>query len=81
MTDNPFRTGSHDLPLTPAFEAFMRTGWLDSERHDLPEHDVARWAARRRDRLRDILPGRRITVSSRSSPISIASREATSSRM
>jgi Xaa-Pro aminopeptidase len=62
--DRLFHTGSHDLPVTPALEEFMRTGWLDSERHDLPEDPIAPWAARRRDRLREILPGRRIVVSS-----------------
>jgi hypothetical protein len=25
-----FHTGSHDLPVTPQLEEFMRDGWLDS---------------------------------------------------
>jgi Xaa-Pro aminopeptidase len=64
MSDDEFATGSHDLPVTAALADFMRTGWLDSELHDLAEDPVAPWAARRRDRLRDRLPGRRIVVGS-----------------
>jgi Xaa-Pro aminopeptidase len=63
MTDDPYRTGSHDLPFSPALQDFMRAGWLDTEQRDLAEEPVAKWAARRRDRLRQALPGRRITVS------------------
>lgn len=64
MPDNRFRTGSHDLPLTAVLEEFMRVGWLDSERHDIAPDPVVPWAARRRERLREALPGRRIVVRS-----------------
>lgn len=62
MSDDSLATGSHDLPVTVALDEFMRTGWLDTERHDLPEDSVAPWAARRRDSIRELLPGRRIVV-------------------
>ena len=36
MTRADLHTGSHDLPVSAALDEFMRTGWLDSEQHDLP---------------------------------------------
>ena len=55
------RTESHDPAVPEAYAAFMRTGWGDREL-DLPPHPVTPWAAQRRQRLADLLPGERIVV-------------------
>ena len=57
-----FHTGSHDLPVTPALEDFMREGCLDSSggRAD----PVAGYAATRRQALRHALPGERLMIRS-----------------
>ena len=54
-------TASHDQGVPPAYAAFMRTGWGDREL-DLPPHPVTPWAAARRERLADLLPGERLVV-------------------
>ncbi|WP_458351671.1 aminopeptidase P family protein [Micromonospora schwarzwaldensis] len=40
----------------------MLSGWADSEHHDLPAADVARWTAIRRARLHARFPGERLVV-------------------
>ncbi len=55
------RAAKHDQKVPPAYAAFMRTGWGDREL-DLPPHPVAPWAAERRGRLADLLPGERLVV-------------------
>ena len=57
------REAAHDPKVPPAYAAFMRTGWGDREL-DLPPHPVTSWAAQRRQRLADLLPGERIVVPS-----------------
>ncbi|HET6561767.1 MAG TPA: aminopeptidase P family protein [Marmoricola sp.] len=54
-------TASHDQGVPAAYAEFMRTGWGDREL-DLPVHPVATWAAARRQRLSDLLPGERLVV-------------------
>src|SRR5687767_14675121 len=54
-------TAKHDQGVPPAYAAFMRTGWGDREL-DLPPHPVATWAAARRQRLADTLPGERLVI-------------------
>ncbi|WP_253943920.1 aminopeptidase P family protein [Nocardioides marmotae] len=55
------KTESHDPAVPAAYSAFMRTGWGDREL-DLPEHPVAPWAARRRERLAAAFPGERLVL-------------------
>ncbi|MCX4391232.1 aminopeptidase P family protein [Micromonospora peucetia] len=62
MTRADLRTGSHDLPVSPALEEFMLSGWADTEQYDLPEDEVASWAAARRARLHDLYAGERLVV-------------------
>ncbi|WP_184539174.1 aminopeptidase P family protein [Micromonospora polyrhachis] len=40
----------------------MRTGWVDTEQHDLPVAEVAGWAVPRRRRLHEAFPGQRLVV-------------------
>src|SRR5687768_16477388 len=61
--EGEFREAAHDPKVPPAYAAFMRTGWGDREL-DLPPHPVTSWAAQRRERLADLLPGERIVVPS-----------------
>ncbi len=67
-TENPTETQTsetpaqqHDQAVPAAYAAFMRTGWGDREL-DLPAHPVSPWAAARRQRLAEILPGERLVV-------------------
>ncbi|GHJ46867.1 Xaa-Pro aminopeptidase 1 [Catellatospora sp. TT07R-123] len=62
MAEQKFHTGSHDLPVSAALEEFMRTGWLDSEHHDLAAAEVAAWTPARRRRLHQAFPGHRVVV-------------------
>jgi Xaa-Pro aminopeptidase len=62
MAREQFATGSHDWPPTEALDAFMSTGWADTERRELAQLPVAGFAAKRRDRLRAAFPGERIVV-------------------
>ncbi len=55
------REASHDPKVPPAYAAFMRTGWGDREL-DLPPHAVSPWAAKRRQRLAELLPGERLVI-------------------
>jgi Xaa-Pro aminopeptidase len=52
---------SHDQAVPAAYAAFMRTGWGDRDL-ELPPHPVAAWAAARRQRLGEMLPGERLVV-------------------
>lgn len=54
-------TESHDPKVPPAYAAFMRQGWGDREL-DLPPHPVSSWAAARRAKLAELLPGERLVV-------------------
>jgi len=54
-------TAGHDQGVPPAYAAFMRTGWGDREL-ELSPHPVAPWAAARRRRLAELLPGERLVV-------------------
>jgi Xaa-Pro aminopeptidase len=64
MMTEPLNIGSHDLPVTDALAAFMRTGWADTRRTDVPALPVAPWAARRRAALAARFPGERLIVPS-----------------
>ena len=55
------QTANHDQGVPPAYAAFMRTGWGDREL-ELPPHPVAPWAAQRRRRLAELLPGERLVI-------------------
>jgi Xaa-Pro aminopeptidase len=54
-------TAKHDQGVPAAYAAFMRQGWGDREL-DLPPHPVAPWAAARRERLTELLPGERLVI-------------------
>src|SRR5262249_6880041 len=56
-----FHTGSHDLPVTPALEEFMRAGWLDSSQDRAPDAVAAYTPARRRA-LGPALPGEPLMI-------------------
>ncbi|MDX6325849.1 MAG: Xaa-Pro aminopeptidase, partial [Nocardioidaceae bacterium] len=55
------KTVQHDTPVPEAYAAFMRQGWGDREL-EMPPHPVAPWAAARRSRLAELLPGERVVV-------------------
>jgi Xaa-Pro aminopeptidase len=64
-TENSARTlntGSHDLPVTTALEAFMSANWADTEVRDRKVEQVAPWAAKRRTRLSERFPGERLVI-------------------
>ena len=54
-------TAKHDQRVPPAYADFMRRGWGDREL-DLPPHPVCAWAAARRERLAELLPGERLVI-------------------
>ena len=60
-TENGEHKASHDQPVPAAYSAFMRQGWGDREL-DLPPHPLTPWAAGRRERLAELLPGERLVV-------------------
>jgi Xaa-Pro aminopeptidase len=55
------KTVQHDAAVPEAYAALMRRGWGDREL-DLPPHPVSPWAAARRSRLAELLPGERLVV-------------------
>ena len=55
-------TGSHDLPVSPALEKFMLSGWADSEQYVTQVDEVAGWAAARRRQLHGRFSGERLVV-------------------
>ena len=57
-------TGSHDLPVTPALEAFMSEDWAEPAWLVTARDSIAPWAARRRAALADAFPGERLVVPS-----------------
>src|SRR5690606_8707158 len=59
-----FRTGSHDLPVTPALEAFMSGDWAEPAPQQVGAAAVAAWAAKRRSALSHAFPGERLVVPS-----------------
>ncbi|GAA5052209.1 Xaa-Pro aminopeptidase [Thermocatellispora tengchongensis] len=61
--ENPWLdTGSHDLPVSEALAAFMRTGWQEAPPADPAPVPAAPWAARRRAALAARFPGERLVV-------------------
>ncbi|MDP9240141.1 MAG: aminopeptidase P family protein [Actinomycetota bacterium] len=64
MTRPELDTGSHDLPVTSALEAFMARDWAEPLVEDPDLAPVAAWAAKRRARLSECFPGERIVVPS-----------------
>lgn len=63
MTDR-FRTGSHDLPVTPALEAFMSGDWAEPQPYHAGPAEVSSWTAKRRSLLSQAFPGERVVVPS-----------------
>lgn len=57
-------TGSHDLPVSPALDEFMTTGWAEDAAASPGEHPGARWAAERRRALAARFPGERLVIPS-----------------
>ena len=55
------RTESHDPKVPEAWQSFMRTGWGDRE-VEVPPHAITPWAAARRARLAEMLPGERLVI-------------------
>ncbi|MET7301658.1 aminopeptidase P family protein [Embleya sp. NPDC005575] len=55
-------TGTHDMPVSPALDAFMASAWAPSPLPDLGAEPVAPWAAKRRERLSARYPGERLVV-------------------
>lgn len=62
MTDQKLNTGSHDLPVSDALVAFMKTGWADSEYTDVEPHEVSEYTRQRRAALSAAYPGFRIVL-------------------
>ena len=62
MSEQRLNTGSHDLPVSDALVAFMKTGWADSELTDVQHRPVASFAALRRAALSAKFPGFRIVL-------------------
>jgi len=60
--NEPIHTGSHDLPVTPALEAFMREDWAEPASSVTGPDPVAAWTGRRRTALADAFPGERLVV-------------------
>lgn len=58
-----FYTGSHDLPVTPALEAFMAGDWAEPASSSEPAA-VSSWTAKRREQLSQRFPGERVVVPS-----------------
>ncbi|MEU3597273.1 aminopeptidase P family protein [Streptomyces sp. NPDC006798] len=50
--------------ISPELSALMRTGWADTERHDLTPDEQAPYAARRRAALSARFPGERLVIPS-----------------
>ncbi|GAA3083460.1 aminopeptidase P family protein [Streptosporangium carneum] len=63
MTEK-LNTGSHDLPVSDALAAFMRTGWADTHRADLAALPLAAYTAKRRAALAARFPGERLIIPS-----------------
>ncbi|MEU0516396.1 aminopeptidase P family protein [Streptosporangium sp. NPDC006007] len=63
MTEK-LNTGSHDLPVSDALAAFMRTGWADTHRDDLTALPLATYTAKRRAALAARFPGERLIIPS-----------------
>lgn len=62
MTQPPLHTGSHDLAVSRTLAEFMRNGWADTERADLPADPVAPYTRARRERLHAQFAGHRLVV-------------------
>ena len=57
------RTGSHDLPVSPALDAFMATGWQPPQNTGpAAAHPAAAYTAARRAALSTRFPGERLVV-------------------
>ncbi|WP_405084716.1 aminopeptidase P family protein [Microbispora sp. NBC_01389] len=64
MTGRQLNTGSHDLPIPAALDEFMRGGWAAAGETAPAPLPVAAYAAKRRARLAERLPGERLVVPS-----------------
>ena len=62
MAEQRLNTGSHDLPVSDALVAFMKTGWADSELADVAANPVSEYTAARRLALSERFPGYRIVL-------------------
>ena len=56
------RTGSHDLPVSPALDAFMATAWAEPDEPAPDRHPAADHTARRREALSAMFPGERLVI-------------------
>jgi Aminopeptidase P, N-terminal domain len=56
------RTGSHDLPVSPALDAFMTQGWAEPSADPVPAHPAAPYAVVRRAALSARFPADRLVV-------------------
>ncbi len=65
MPEQPaIRTGSHDLPVSPALDAFMTTGWEPQAAGPVEPLPVAAYTAKRRQALSARFPGERLVIGS-----------------
>ncbi|KAA9380028.1 aminopeptidase P family protein [Microbispora cellulosiformans] len=64
MTGRQLNTGSHDLPIPAALDEFMRGGWAAAAETAPAPLPVAAYAAKRRARLAERLPGERLVIPS-----------------
>lgn len=62
MTEQPLRTGSHDLPPSAEFQDFMTRGWAPSPLPGELLLPVARFTASRRAGLSARFPGQRLLI-------------------
>lgn len=63
MSDHPsLKTSTHDLPVSERLAEFMRTGWADTEAHDLTPLANAPFHARRRAALSARFPGETLVI-------------------
>jgi Xaa-Pro aminopeptidase len=58
----PLDVGSHDVPVPPALEEFMRAGWAPAESTVGTPVELAPWTAKRRAALADRFPGDHLVV-------------------
>jgi Xaa-Pro aminopeptidase len=63
MSDHAsLKTSTHDLPVSERLAEFMRTGWADTDAHDLRPVESAPFHARRRAALAARFPGETLVV-------------------
>ncbi|GLZ76726.1 Xaa-Pro aminopeptidase 2 [Actinorhabdospora filicis] len=64
MAETKFRKNGLYKEISPELSALMRTGWADTERHDIRLDEQAPYAAARREALSALFPGERLIVPS-----------------